>query len=535
MIGSRRLAGRYRLLNPLGEGDSGTIWLAADDVLGRDVAVKEVRLAPGLDEARRRELCEATVREANVAARLKHPSIVTIHDVIVEGGRPWVVMERLSGSSLEELVRRRGPLPPHQIARVGVSVLAALAVAHAAGVVHRDIKPGNVILTRTGRAVLTDFGIAAIEGEATLDRTVHLVGAPEYIAPERLRGEPGGPASDLWSLGATLYFGVEGRPPHHADTPVAVLSKVLVEPPRPPERAGALGPALLRLLAPEPGDRPALAEAARELEPLTAEPVAVPQQAPPPEPVPGAPFGPTRTTGATAPVPARPPRTWPIAAGIVLLLAVIAAGSALTVNVAAALTAPEPPRPRATPTPTRLSESPGRFGLPVRVCDLLTAEQVRRMLPGIEDVKGGATNREGCSWEAEGMGIEANPVTLLSGEEHWGSSPRRAHERFVNQRNATIPSGTLVWSWDDIGARLRSARNTGPEPVTGVGDEAFAYQVYDNRSHLKPEQSYIVFRLDNLVMEVGYTAIDGKLDEKALRDGARTIADWMVAALKRTG
>lgn len=198
-IDTQVLADRYRLLSPLSGGGAGTVWLATDEMLGRDVAVKEVRLPPDLDPARRREVLASALREANLAARLKHPSIVTVHDVVIDQERPWIVMELLSGASLEQTVRDRSPLPLHQVARIGVGILSALGTAHAAGVVHRDVKPGNVFLTRTGRAVLTDFGTAVVDGEVTSGRTGHLIGSPNYIAPEQLRGERSGPASDLWS------------------------------------------------------------------------------------------------------------------------------------------------------------------------------------------------------------------------------------------------------------------------------------------------------------------------------------------------
>lgn len=542
MIGARRLAGRYRLLNPLAEGDSGTVWLAADDVLGRDVAVKEVRLLPGLDESRRRELCETAVREAHAAARLKHPSIVTVHDVLIDEDRPWLVMELLNGTTLADMVRERGPLPPHQVARVGVHLLAALSVAHAAGVIHRGIRPDHVVLTRTGRAVLTDFGASSIAGEATMDHTAHLVGEPAYIPPERLRGEPDGPAGDLWSLGATLYFGVEGIPPHHADNPVTVLSKVLVEPPRPPERAGPLGPVLLDLLASEPGDRPALPDAARRLWPIAVKQrPAEPDTAPTPAPASASTPAPAPLTAPTVPVvPSanRRRRTLLTAAAMVGTLVATMAISATITN----LTVGDPVAAQPAATPSRLSEKPGRFGIPVDFCGLLTADQVRQLLPEAKETKGEPDNLGGCNWTAEGMALSAAPIPVLTTSEkkgvtdQWGGSPRRAHERFVNQRNSTIPSGEVAWSWQSIGAKeLRSARTTGPEPITGIGDEAFTYQTYDNRSHLKLERSHIVFRLDNLVTEVSYTVIDGRRDEKTIRAGARTLAGWVAAALRRMG
>jgi serine/threonine protein kinase len=575
MIGARRLAGRYRLLHPLGEGGMGTVWLAADDVLRRDVAIKEVRLSPDLDEARRKEICAEAVREANVAAGLNHPSIVTVHDVVVEDGRPWLVMELLSGLSLERAVQQGGPLPPHQAARVGVGVLSALSVAHAAGVIHRDVKPSNIVLTRTGRAVLTDFGIAAFEGEATRDRTTNLVGSPAYIAPERLRGEPGCPASDLWSLGATLYFAVEGRPPHHADSAVAVLSKVLTEAPRPPERAGSLTTVLAGLLADEPGTRPGIPLLTKALTDLANGRTAVTPRYPLPpgwsEPPPAAPTSrwgslpmpwmpqaasnsidgwararaakrAEREAAAAAAAEAaaeRPRRGRSRHSSLVrraavlvgaelALITTIVSGTVLAVNAAA----PEQ-RPAAAPTPTRLSESPGAFSLPVDMCKLLSEDQVDQLLPK-RDGAGKATADGGCEWLSRGKALS---VRLAGTGKQWGTSPQQAHERFVNLRHGTVPTGQLAWSWPEIGAELRSARSTGPLPVTDVGQEAFRCDTYDNRNTGRLERSQITFRVSNLVVEVGYTAADGKPDAAAIQQGARTAATWTAQALstKRTG
>jgi hypothetical protein len=523
LIGARRLAGRYRLLNPLGAGGLGTVWLAADDVLGRDVAVKEVRLAAGIDEFRRKEICDATVREANVAARLKHPSIVTVHDVLIEDGRPWLVMELLNGKSLAQMVGERGPLPPHQVARAGVHLLAALTAAHAAGVVHRDVKPSNVFLTRTGRAVLTDFGMAATEDEGASNRTMHLVGAPAFIAPERLRGEPDAPSADLWSLGATLYFAAEGVAPHHAESPIAVLSKVLTEPPRPPQRAGPLEPLLMALLSSEPADRPPGTSVARTMRELT-------NWGPSAAGAPAAPVPAVQTGAGTGSGTAWPSRhrAWLVMAASIAALALITAGTAFGVNAVAAeetVAAPSPP-------PSRLSERPGKFAIPVKFCELLTAEQAGRLVSEPLKKTGTPNNRGGCEWMGKGMALSAAPAGF---DKQWGTSPQQAHERFVSQRNLTIPTGGIGWAWPEIGAPMRSARATSPEPASPLGDEAYAYHHYDNRSHLKLEQSFIVMRVDNLVLEVGYTAIDGKREEKAIREGARTAAGWFAESLKRTG
>ncbi|MFJ2032469.1 serine/threonine-protein kinase [Streptosporangium sp. NPDC087985] len=529
-IDSRVLAGRYRLLNPLSEGGMGTVWLAADETLGRDVAVKEVRLPPDLDPARREEICAAALQEANLAARLKHPSIVTVHDVVVEQERPWLIMELLSGASLEQTVRERQPLPVRQVARVGVGILSALAAAHAAGVVHRDVKPGNVFLTRTGRAVLTDFGIAVVEGEATAGDTSHLVGSPNYIAPERLRGERGGPASDLWSLGATLYFAVEGMPPHPAETPISAISRVLTEPARPPERAGALGPLLMLMLAPTPGARPSFDAVAQALQEIALGRPAAALPAPSrPEPVPLSP-APASLPPVPVPSPVLAPssalasrrgRTVLWAVAEVAVVAVVIGATMGVTHLAAGRTDPE--------APVKLSEKPGAFATPVNLCKLVPAATVKELLPALR-TEGQATNGGGCQWTTSGLGLEVAPSGTAK---QWGKSPRQAHELFVNQRHGTLPSGETAWSWSDIDAGVRSARATGPLEVRSVGDEAFGYDLYENRRTGRLEQSHVVLRVDNLVVNVSYTVVDGSKDGPTIQAGTHTAATWIANALNK--
>ncbi|WP_239139608.1 serine/threonine-protein kinase, partial [Sphaerisporangium krabiense] len=182
------LAGRYRLIAPIGQGGMGTVWRAADELLRQEVAIKEVLLPPELGAEHRAELRERTLREARAAASLRsHPSIVTVHDVVLEGGQPWIVMELVRGRSLDKIVREGGPLPPARVAAIGLAVLDALGAAHAAGILHRDVKPGNVLITDDGRVLLTDFGIATIAGDPALTQAGLLSGSPGYTAPERLR------------------------------------------------------------------------------------------------------------------------------------------------------------------------------------------------------------------------------------------------------------------------------------------------------------------------------------------------------------
>ncbi|MET7459863.1 serine/threonine-protein kinase, partial [Nonomuraea sp. NPDC005501] len=207
----REVGGRYRLIEPLGEGGMGVVWRAHDRLLDRTVAVKEVRYT-GVGDAQRADLNRRTIREARAAGRLDHPSVVVIHDVVEEDGRPWIVMQLVPSRSLAQAIGERGPLPVEQVALIGERVLGALRAAHATGVLHRDVKPENVLLADDGRVVLTDFGIATLEAEPGLTATGGLVGTPAYMPPERLNGEPARPESDLWSLGATLYAAAEGAP-----------------------------------------------------------------------------------------------------------------------------------------------------------------------------------------------------------------------------------------------------------------------------------------------------------------------------------
>ncbi|MFI6319400.1 serine/threonine-protein kinase [Nonomuraea sp. NPDC050556] len=237
------------MIEPLGSGGMGRVWLARDELLGREVAVKELTLPEG-DRA---EAVTRAVREAQATAQLRHTSIVALHDVVVADDRPWLVMELLRGRTLAEQITAYGPLPPGEVARVGADLLDALTVAHGRGLQHRDVKPGNVFLTDGGRVVLTDFGISRQEGQETLTQDGLTIGSPGFIAPERLDGERGGPASDLWSLGATLYVASEGRPPYEGSPSDRVRATLTGQPPpaRPP-----IGPLLAAMMARRPAARP---------------------------------------------------------------------------------------------------------------------------------------------------------------------------------------------------------------------------------------------------------------------------------------
>ncbi|MGI5166255.1 WD40 repeat domain-containing serine/threonine protein kinase [Spirillospora sp. CA-253888] len=250
----RLLAGQYRLAEELGRGGFGIVWRAWDERLHRAVAAKQLYLPDHLPPDRRAERRQRTLREARSAARLDHPAAITVFDVVEDDGMPWIIMELVDGLALNALVRKEGSLPPQRAAEVGLAVLEALCAAHAAGVVHRDVKPANVLIG-DGRVVLTDFGIATIEGDISLTHSGYVMGAPAYTAPERARGEPATPASDLWSLGATLFYAVEGHRPFRGDNPNAVFHAILNEKPPTPRSAGPLTPIIAGLLQPDPKDR----------------------------------------------------------------------------------------------------------------------------------------------------------------------------------------------------------------------------------------------------------------------------------------
>jgi hypothetical protein len=268
----RLLSGRYRLVEEIGRGGMGTVWWAHDEVENREVAVKEVHLPPSLDHREQMNLVRRTNREAMAAGRLRHPGLISMYDVVIEDSRPWLIMEYVPARSLEDVFLDDGPISPLRVAEVGRQLLAALCAAHDAGIVHRDVKPSNVLLTPSGRVVLTDFGIATYEGATTLTQSGTFMGSPAYVAPEVARGERATPVSDLWSLGATLYAAVEGRPPYDHETAMATLSALVTTEPDPPVRAGPLRPLLEGLLTKDPARRLTAGRAGELLAAVTAPP-----------------------------------------------------------------------------------------------------------------------------------------------------------------------------------------------------------------------------------------------------------------------
>ncbi|MDX3832717.1 serine/threonine-protein kinase [Streptomyces europaeiscabiei] len=282
----RLVAGRYRLTEQIGRGGMGTVWRAGDEVLDRQVAVKRLHVQPHLSPDDLVTLYERTRREARSAARIAHPNVIVVHDVVddrdgraddhVDGvrggheggtgdGRPCIVMEYVPAPTLADVLTDGRTLPPEEAARIGLGMVAALRAAHTAGVLHRDVKPGNVLLGAEGRVVLTDFGIAMTADASTLTKTGEMVGSIHYMAPERIRGQKPGPASDLWALGATLYQAVEGRPPFRRLTAMEAAYAIAVDPLEPLKRGGALEPLIEALLAKDPADRPTTEQTERAL------------------------------------------------------------------------------------------------------------------------------------------------------------------------------------------------------------------------------------------------------------------------------
>jgi hypothetical protein len=256
----RLLARRYRLSEVIGHGGMGVVWKARDELLDRDVAVKEIVWPANFTEHERQTACRRATREAQVAARLNHRNVITIYDIVEEDDHPWIVMELLPYRSLRDIIRDEGALSPDQAAKVGLGILAALRAAHAEGIAHRDVKPANVLIGPEDRVVLTDFGIARATDTTTLTTAGMLIGSPSYIAPERARGGPSGAPGDLWGLGASLYAAVEGHPPFERDNALATLTAVVADEPEAATHAGPLWPVINALLRKDPDHRPGAAE-----------------------------------------------------------------------------------------------------------------------------------------------------------------------------------------------------------------------------------------------------------------------------------
>ncbi|MFC0430393.1 serine/threonine-protein kinase [Kutzneria buriramensis] len=295
------IAERYKLVRKVGSGAMGTVWQARDQLLRRDVAVKELLVRTGMTELQTDEARNRAMREARLAARLHHPNVISIYDVVEYEGRPCLIMEYLPSSSLADLIAEQGVLPVGTVARIGTQIASALAAAHTAGIVHRDVKPANVLLTGDNVAKLTDFGISRADGDATVTAAGLLAGTPAYLPPEVAQGEDATFASDVYSLGAMLYAAVEGKPPFGTDdNAVALLHRIATEEVPPPEHAVPLTATLVWMLRRDPKHRP---EAKEVQDALGALAETMPAEMPAPAPVPAEPV--EEAPAATAEAPDR--------------------------------------------------------------------------------------------------------------------------------------------------------------------------------------------------------------------------------------
>jgi hypothetical protein len=378
---------RYRIVARIGSGAMGVVWQAHDTRLNRAVAVKELLVHGGMTATQTMEANQRALREGRIAARLHHPHAISVYDVVEHAGRPCLIMEFLPSRSLSDLLAEQRFLPVHQVSRIGAQIASALAAAHAAGIVHRDVKPGNVLLAEDGTAKLTDFGISRAAGDSTITATGVLAGTPAYLAPEVAQGHDAGYASDVFSLGATLYAAVEGEPPFGlAANPIALLYRIANEPVPPPRQAGALTDPLMAMLRADPDHRPT----ADEVEPALNGVTRAALTAPPviPAPVAAVPIT------AAVPVATRPAaagargRRRAVVGALVLGVLVVTGVLIAFMNTGGSNTAGPPPTSRTTPVaPPASTSKPSpatTTTTPQNLTDQLTAAIVSyyQLVPG---------------------------------------------------------------------------------------------------------------------------------------------------------
>ncbi|GAA0293709.1 hypothetical protein GCM10010302_35470 [Streptomyces polychromogenes] len=519
----RVIAGRYRLQRKLGAGGMGRVWLAHDRELACDVAIKEIAFPPGTPRAELESRITRARGEARHSARLRgNPHVVTVYDVVEEEGLPWIVMEYVPGASdLGQVVDEHGPLSPAETARIGLAVLDALSQGHRLGILHRDVKPANILLTGPvtqgsstgdgGRVMLADYGIALQQdsGEPRLTSTAGVIGTPRYLAPERARGSAPTPAADLFSLGATLYFAVEGHGPFDRDSDVSSLTALLFEEPSPPRHAADLAPVLLGLLSKDPGQRLDGDTATRRLTPLATEPrraPAPPPQEPPTRDVPPPAQEPTRTApprppARTEPAPPVPPETeksWP--------------------------------RPPAEPLPTRRNgpgKPGGRLSLKVRLIVTLTAAAVVMLIAGILWVNlpfvKDAVNPSNTTSPADG-GVNAWAKRFCD--------PARPQLQKISDANAAMQrmsgagdkpadvkrtdSQAFQQLSEGYGALSTALRNAGAPPVKdGVATQQGVVKAYQDKAAAYADAKRKIDALDTddqVKFADGLRAIAGQLD-----------------------
>ncbi|MFC5829587.1 serine/threonine-protein kinase [Nonomuraea insulae] len=499
----RLVGGRYQLLAQLGRGGMGVVWRAHDTAIGREVAIKQVHLPPNLSPDDHARLRARTLREARVAAQVRHPAVVAIHDVVEEGAEPWIVMELVKGRSLDELVKSGGPLSPEWAASIGLFVLSALAAAHARGLLHRDVKPGNVLLADDGRILLSDFGLAARAGGQPGGAPM---GTPGFTAPEALTEEPGraaGPAADLWSLGATIYTAVEGVPPFSRTTAMATHGAVMTEPPRPPRRAGALAPVLLHLLEKDPARRPDTVALRAALRPVTAATM---------------PAGP----GPASWVLPKLPVYGSAAAVLVIFVTVVAliltgappatlAGTEPTPTTAKPTTAAPTPSsttaPPVTATATPVARTPGTFTAIPRPCQLLTREQATEVVGKYTTSSTEATVKCGWGKARDDKSLAIYLTLFLYPRQGDGYETKLAEEHV---------QGVKAKAESQAGRGGSGTKQGEVFEIPGAGDEAAGWEVRETTFSTKKFTVYSVFRTSNMVGEVRFTR--NVAEEPGLRD-----------------
>ncbi len=429
------IGGRYRVDSVIGRGGMGTVWSAHDETLHRVVAVKQVGRLPGesvTDTAR-------AMREARSSAGLNHPHVVTVFDVVEEAGSLWLVMELVPGRSLSQIIKQDGPLDPAQVAEIGAQVADGLAALHAEGTVHRDVKPGNVLVRHDGVAKISDFGIARTAGDATLTHAGSMTGTPTYFSPALARGASPTPEDDVWALGATLYAAVEGSPPYEQQpNPIAVLHEIVSTPPRPPVRAGVLDRALEGMLDRDPGSRWSMAEAAHVLRRLadqhredatlhqTRERTVAPTPDPTPEPrrEPRREPEPVRRPVVVAPTPAadrRPERSggrrpWPLLLAALLVVGLVAGAwlVARQLGDGDAGAGAADPSSSASPSPEQTEESetgeaspsPSPTGSPSESADPAAAGEVEAKEQVVRDYYAAAPGGSDEAWALLGPSLQ---------------------------------------------------------------------------------------------------------------------------------
>ncbi|MFC4003147.1 serine/threonine-protein kinase [Prauserella oleivorans] len=431
----RLIAGRYRLQSRIGSGAMGVVWRAVDDRLDRTVAVKQLLLPPGLNEVETDKARQRAFREGRIAARLQHPNAISVYNVAEDAGQPVLVMEYLPSRSLSAVLAERRVLPPTEVARLGAQVASALTAAHAAGVIHRDVKPGNILLGDDGTTKITDFGISRAAGDITVTSTGLLAGTPAFLSPEAARGAEPGPASDVFSLGATLYAAVEGTPPFGAiDNEIALLHTVATGTTIPPRQAGPLAGPLQAMLQTEPSARPTMAQVAETLRTVAdggtvapADPPTVPATAAVPPPPPRRPatrvdLHPAGPPPAAAPAPAAPAATRRSSTRVLVTALAVLTAAAIGILVAELLVGAtgSSGSPRAGAPPT--TEAPRTSEPPATTTTTSVAPSSEELEQAVADYYALLPDDPDSAWQELGPGLRAQGKSAY--EDFWNGIER---------------------------------------------------------------------------------------------------------------